>query len=76
MKVTLYSWDLEEAVEDYIAKCLEANTKRFDTKEMYFEYSPTTYDKETGQWVTPKPETYPFDDSCEITVHIEEVTNP
>jgi len=76
MKVTLFSWDVQEAIEEYIARQFGASTERFDTKEMYFECCPITYDKETGQWVTPKPETYAFDDSCELIIHIEEVFNP
>lgn len=76
MKVTLFSWDVQEAIEEYIARQLGASTERFDTKEMYFENHTSTYDKETGKWTTPEPETHVFDDCCEITIYIEEVTNP
>lgn len=75
MKVTLFSWDVQEAIEEYIARQLGASTERFDIKEMYFEHQTTTYDKETGKWTTSEPETYVFDDCCELTAHIEEVTN-
>ena len=74
MKITLYVWDVREAIEEYIAEQLGANTERFNTKEMYFEYEQTRYDSETGQWVTSEPTTYPFDEDCQLTVHIEEVT--
>jgi hypothetical protein len=71
MKITLYEWDVQEVIEEYIAQQLGADTERFDIKEIYFERQTTTYDKETEKWITSKPETYPFDDSCELTVYIE-----
>ena len=73
MKITLFAWDIQEVLEEYIAKQLGADTERFDIKEMYFEHQNTTYDKETGKWTTSEPETYPFDDGSELTIYIEEV---
>ena len=72
MKMTLYSWEIQEAIEEYIANQLGASTERFDTKEMYFEHQTTAYDKETRGWTTSEPQTYLFDDCCELTVYIEE----
>jgi len=73
MKVTLYASDIEEAIEKYIAQQLGANNERFNATEIYFEYQTLSYNKETDKWTTSEPESYVFNDCCELTVYIEEV---
>lgn len=76
MKVTLYPWDVQEAVEKYIVQQLGADTQRFNLSEMCFEYQTYTHDKETNTATMSKPQSFEFGECCELTVYIEEVTTP
>ena len=76
MKITLYPWDVQEAVEKYIVQQLGADTERFNASEMHFEYQTYTHDKETNTSTRSEPQSFEFGDCCELTVYIEEVTNP
>ena len=73
MKVTLYPWDVEEAVGEYIAQQFGANAERFNVSEMYFEHRAYIFDKETNTTTMSEIQNYAFSDCCELTVYIDEV---
>lgn len=73
MKVTLYPWDVQVAVEKYIAQQFGASTERFNASEMYFEHRAYIHDKETNTTTMSEIQNYAFSDCCELTVYIEEI---
>lgn len=76
MKITLHSWDVQEAVEEYIAQQFGANTERFHVSEMYFEHRAYTHDKETSTTTVSEPHNFAFVDCCELAVYIDTAEVP